>query len=437
MKIKRILSNSKVIVSLFFILMILVGVIYGVIYVNTIAKKTNELEPISQKNLTTSFLRDETYDEFVDKYNYFSAKISEELLKTNNVISPLSIFSNLALLSNISNNNTQAEISTALNMSLDELNKNYRYFSNNHSLAAMISCPMIKIMEESNDNSIWIQKGLNVNTTTTQNLANYYRCSSYYIDFTNAKANDTIRKYVKDSTNELIDIDFNISKETLLALISTNYLEAVWDYNELSKRKSDFKNADGKSVVVQFNESTYFPGRVIVDGFLKYFYAKTLSGYKVSFIVPKYGYEIRELLNKDVFYKVNKTEYQLEQDNKHYYTRCVFPDFTLESDLIDLKDVLQNKFGINDVFNSSKCDVSNLLSEPAYLSSLKHKAKLEVNEKGIKGASITMGLVDGAVAPEIEEVYEEFFIKTSFAIVISNSNNEIIFTGVVDALKGI
>ena len=435
MKIKRILSNSKVIVSLFFILMILVGVIYGVIYVNTIAKKTNELEPISQRNLTTSFLRDETYDEFVDKYNTFSSKISADLLKENNVISPISIFSNLALLNYISNSNTRTEISTALGMSVEELNKNYQYFHNKHNFGRIVTDPTRTITSETNDNSIWIKNGLNVNTTTTQNLANNYFCDSYYIDFNSSNANNTIRNYVKKKTNDLIDIDFNISKDTLLALISTNYLEDVWGITELTKREDlVFTNSDLKKSNISFNVSNYYPGKVVSDGSLNYFYTKTYSGYKVTFIVPNQSNNVREYMTADNIYKINKTVYNALQDNKYYYTRCMFPSFSLESDLINLKYILKNKFGINDVFDSSKCDVSNLLNQSAYVSEIKHKAKLEVNEKGIKGASVTLSIVEGAAMPEYEEVYENFIIDKTFGIIISNNTNEMIFTGVVDNL---
>ena len=442
MKIKKLLSNSKVLISIFFILMITIGTVYGVIYHTVIAKKSSEPEPISNVNLRLPIQKDTSYDTFVQKYNSFAAKISDELLMTNKVVSPISIFSNLAILNYISNNDTRAQITKALNMSVDELNKNYPYFSNHHCIACMVSsyktdntCSTTKVAEERMDNSLWIQEGLYVNTRTTQNLVNNYLCVSYYVDFNNPKTNETIKKHIKDRTNDLIDLSYDIPKETLLSSISTNYLEDIWGDTKLEKVDLNNFKANGTEVLTSYYASNYISGKLVREPFSDFFYAKTKNNYKITFILPKpnpHGFDIYMNMSYDRIEYINNYEYQSVVDNKQYFTRCIFPAFKLESDLIDIKDALINRFNIKDLFDSSKCDLSNLLNQNACLSELKHKAKLEVNENGIKGASVTLGMVATSPAPIYERVYEELRLDETFGIIVSNDNNEIIFTGIVD-----
>lgn len=434
MKRNEILNKSKLFVLLSFIFMITLGIIYGVVYVNASNINDNNAKLLSDVNTTIVDKKDESYESFIAKYNDFSSKISSELLKDNCVVSPYSVFSNLILMYAITDNNSKTELLNALDMTESEITKNYQYFYGKHNYVNKAEDEVIT--QEKTYNSLWIQNNLSVNNNIISKLANSYYCNSYYIDFTKGyQANETITKYVKQNTNGVIDTNFNISKDTLLSIINVNYLKDIWGSNDLRKSGiKDFKNSDNSIISKPFNESFYFLGKIAEEDNYSHFYTETYR-YRIKFILPNENIDIRNILTSDVITKVNNYKYTTVINNKSYNTRCIFPNFKLESDLISLSDILINKFGINDIFNQSKCDLSLLNDKTAVLSEIKHKSVLDVNEKGIEGAAVTLGAMYGSSDPnQYQKIYEDFLINKSFGIIVSNLDNEIIYTGIIDKI---
>ena len=71
----------------------------------------------------------------------------------------------------------------------------------------------------------------------------------------------------------------------------------------------------------------------------------------------------------------------------------------------------------------------------AVLSEIKHKSVLDVNEKGIEGAAVTLGAIYGSSdLNQYQQIYEDFLINRSFGIIVSNLDNEIIYTGIIDKI---
>lgn len=373
------------------------------------------------------------YDLFIDKYNIFSEKIASELVNNgeNNVVSPYSIFSCLVLISAVCDNNSKDEILNALDMSEELILNNYPYFYSKHNYE--INTLNVTGTKESTYNSIWIQHGLETNKNTIDSLTNNYYCYPYYINFkNNVEANKIIKEYVYNNTEGLINQNFNLSSDTIISLINVNYLKDAWKDGDLTKTDNyNFTNNDNTTKNVQFNKTEYILGKIQKEVNYSHFYTRTRR-YNIKFVLPDNNINIHDIFNNELISNVNNSTYTANDDNI-YLTSCIFPTFKLESDLITLNDILSNKFGIKDIFNISKCDLSKLLNVDAYFSKIIHKAVLEVNEKGIKAAAVTMGIVETtSINLTKEPIYEDFILDKSFGVIITNFNDEILYTGIVD-----
>ena len=377
------------------------------------------------------------YDTFVDKYNVFCQKIAEQLINNgkNNVISPYSIFSNLVLAQEVSSGKTRDEILTALDMSNELIKNNYPYFFSKHNYE--ITDKDYIISKENTYNSIWIQNNLNVKMDCVNRLAQIYSCYPYHINFKNSiEANNCITEYVKKNTNNLIDTNFNLSEYTKACLINVNYLHDIWGINELSKRDNQyFYNYDLSKTYTKYNITDYMNGKIVEEQEYSYFYSCTKK-YKIIFILPNENVNIHDVYNCVTLNKIKNTQYILEDDENIYYTRCIFPNFKLESELLKIANVLKNKFNIVSLFDSSNSDFSSLLDEKVYFNDILHKSKLEVNEKGIEGASVTIApTIETSIGinhKEKKKIKTDFLINKSFGVIVESLSGEIIYNGIID-----
>ena len=103
--------------------------------------------------------------------------------------------------------------------------------------------------------------------------------------------------------------------------------------------------------------------------------------------------------------------------------------------MLKIANVLKNKFNIVSIFDSSNSDFSSLLDEKVYFDDILHKSKLEVNEKGIEAASVTIAPM---IATSIginhnkKTIRTDFLINKSFGVIVESLSGEIIYNGIID-----
>lgn len=404
--------------------------------------------------------KEEGYVGFLNKLNLFQADLSEELYlefgnKYDNIcVSPASIYMALALAVECSDLNTRAEILNAIGMTYDDVKtytkKLYAQMNNEYTTTTALGQEKIKALELLT-NSIWFEETIELKEVGLNNLANDYNCSSYSAPFNknNKAANKALRDFVSKNTKGLIDRDFGLSIDTLIALVNTLYLKEIWnnDGDDLlfTKDKYTFTNYDEKTLDLNLLQGYYNQGKAIEEEKYTHFFTTTNHGFKIKFIVPKDGYTVDDIYNKEILSFVNSIkDYKAVDDEakKIYSTRVFFPEYEAEFDE-DIALVIKNKFNVNDLFNPYKCDFSNIIDEQEYLdkyegiycSKIIHQTCLEVNKKGIEGAAVTVIAMDGAtsVGPmeEYEKVFLDFIVDKSFAYILTDSSDVVLFSGVV------
>ncbi|MDE5942603.1 MAG: hypothetical protein K2H30_00140 [Clostridia bacterium] len=407
---------------------------------STLLGKPETTTPVSYEQFNS-----ENYLNFKAAAENFAATFAEytyaDYDKADNfAVSPVSVYMALSLAAECAAGETRNEILNALGVSYDELKENisllYRSLAIGHGVNSEI------ISELMLTNSIWVDEGTPFKQNCIDSLSEYYNCYSYAADFANgnAAANQAVRDFVKERTSGFIDKDFQLSKETLFALINTLYLKAVWNTEgkvlHFTDESYDFKNYDGTTTATKLLQGNYISGRAYEEETFSAFYTTTYGGgYKLKFILPNDGYSVDDVFTAENLQKVNSLVYQSVDDENAiiYETRCLFPEYDCSYDE-DVKGILSKYYGVEHLF-ASGCDFSSLTYEDSFCDKVQHVTKLTVDEMGIEGAAVTIiGGVGSAEPPAYQFFYNDFVLSGAFGFIITDRNDTTLFSGVVKSV---
>ncbi|MCD8204826.1 MAG: hypothetical protein LUC16_03280 [Coprobacillus sp.] len=387
----------------------------------------------------------------------------------NSVVSPISIYMCLAELCECTASTTQQEILTALGVnSLDELREGistvYNSLIRSVTASSNSTKPNTVMSKFLLSNSIWLDTDFhNYNSEVLENLAQSYYTSSFNVDFygNNKKANKEITEYVSESTNGLINHDFNYNIYSEMVLLNTIYYKDCWNGygNSLTQRvgyNDTFTNGRGEINDVTLYQTSYRSGQPLDREKYTSFYTKTYGGYTLHFILPKdevslseiYTYDtIKEVLtatSDDYKPKVVTTIEDEENDvltikTTYYETRCLFPAFSATSEVNPIAILEGEAFGINEVFTKD-ADMSALFpyaAYPIYVDQLDQITTLTVNGKGIEATSVTAAKSNGngmsaAVEYQDEHIFLEYPVDRAFMYVITSPYDIPLFSGYIN-----
>ena len=380
-------------------------------------------------------------------FSEFTAAACKSYAENGNcAVSPVSVYSALALAAECAAGQTREEILSALGTTYGELSANYsklyrllnvEYAS--ESLFGEKTTGMLRL-----GNSVWVDTNASafINKSCIDTLSQNYLAYSYSADFLNdnVEANKAVRSFVKKQTEGLIDCDFELPKETVFTLVNSLYLKDIWnmygDDLSFTAEKIKFTGSDGAEKNLNMLQSYYALGRAYRGENFTSFTASTLHNYKIKFILPDEGVSAREVMTCETVATVNSlSDYNgVDHENKiRYYTRCLFPEFSASYD-DKLNGLLKENFSLNALF-SDDCDFSNLYQCEVYCGEVRHITSLTVNKKGIEGAAVTIIPAAGAPGPdEYEEVYLDFTINRAFGFILTDFYDVPVFSGIINAV---
>ena len=392
----------------------------------------------------------EEYKEFIEKLDAFAAKLTYEVYadsdkRSNMCISPVSVYMALALATECSNGETRDEILNAVGVTYDEVknftkvlyafsNRDFYYTDMNHD-------KKILAFEEL-ANSIWVDKNITLKEDGINNLANNFNCDLFSVNFRTSEGEKSINAYIKEKTHGIIDSDLDLSPETLITLINTFYLKEVWANGKdlrFTDKVYSFKNADGSITNTKLLQGYYADGNIYKGYGYTSFYIRTEHGFDIKFIVPTDGHTLEEVFTPENIYNINNLgDYgHIDEKNKLMHrTRVLFPKYKASFDG-DLAKILQNDFGIHDLFDIGQCDFSNVTDTPIFCNKVIHKCGIDVNDKGIEGAAVTVIAMDygaGDFSDNYKKVYHDYIVDRAFGFVVTDRYGAVLFSGVVNSV---
>ncbi|MCV0391960.1 MAG: serpin family protein [Nitrosopumilus sp.] len=277
-------------------------------------------------------------------------------------------------------------------------------------------------------NGIWLSDVHETKPEYVDVVTTHYDGTAESVDFASNDGVDKINQWAKEKTRGKIQkiLEHGSTDDlTLLVLTNSIYFNGEWA-NKFSPRNTSeepFWTGNGKSVNSQMM-------KIPADVF-NYAETDTLQilempylGNEISMLVllpkDKNGLDpLEDSLNSDKLNDVRNTM-------KKQPLTVHIPKFGFESDY-DLIPLLQ-KLGVLDAFDEKKANFAGMTDQQAFLSKAKHKAFVDVHEKGTEAAAVTVAI--GQLESGPPEPRHEFIADHPFMFVIQEkSSREILFIG--------
>lgn len=311
-------------------------------------------------------------------------KLHEQDSGENLFISPTSIATALTMTLNGAQGQTADEMKSALELNgftLDEVNAAYKVMLNTMpSLDNRVDLKMA--------NSIWYREGFSVKPPFLDVNRDYFGSEVNALDFRDPAAKNTINGWVNNKTKGLIDkIIEEIPGNAVMYLINAIYFKGDWtrSFKEDVTQQAPFYRADNSQTPVQmmgYGETVKFPLYTS-----EAFYAIDLpygdSVYSMTLLVPRgdnTAAGILPQLNGQTWQQIIAGMSVQEMDLK-------IPKFKMTYEKT-LNQALQS-LGIQTAFQPGTANFSNIAEAELYIDEVKHKAFVEVDEKGTKAAAVT------------------------------------------------
>ena len=344
----------------------------------------------------------------------------------NRVYSPLNVYMALAMLSELTDGETRAQVLDLLGVKdLKALraqtsalwNANY---CDDGALTSILA------------SSLWLNDTLDFVPKTLDILAETYHASTYQGVMGSDALNKALQNWLNEQTGGLLKEqagEIELKDDTVLALATTLYYKARWDWEffDGNNKEEPFHAPNGDltcEFMHQSGSSTYYWG----EKFSAVPKALIESG-SMWLILPDEGVTPEALLQEQELYDFLSAGHEWSK-SKFLVVNLGLPKFDVDSSL-DLREGLKS-LGIQDAFDPDRSDFTPIVKdiEGLFLSQAKHAARVTVDEEGCTATAFTVMAAAGSAMPPDDEV--DFQLDRPFLFVLTNRDGLPLFVGVVN-----
>ena len=368
-------------------------------------------------------------------YRRFAANLFQAMddKEHNALVSNLSAYLALAILTQGANGETERQLSSLLGLYDEELWQFalylYRRYSDNERFLDTVKVA----------NSLWIREteDFAVKQSFLQVNADYFG-SDIYAGAFNRKTVSAVNDWVKRQTQSKIkNIIEEIAEETMLFLVNTVFVESEWwepweEYSSMTFTANGIeKRADGLFRTQPFY---YDSGNALAFSY------SLKNGLSFMGILPNGeledyvfdGEEMETLLSSRI--STHTEEKDGETYLYRYHVHCRLPKFSYSYET-SLKEALSS-LGAPILFEEEQADFSSITeSMPLYVNEVKQKTFIDVNKKGVSAAGATVVGVCGATGGEdgilIEKNVNIFLDRPFLYMIYDESEGLPLFIGSV------
>ncbi|OQY03661.1 MAG: hypothetical protein B6I20_04650 [Bacteroidetes bacterium 4572_117] len=357
----------------------------------------------------------------IDLFKIVAANNNEN---KNQMISPLSVSLALSMAYNGADKETKTAMENTLQLtglSTDEININNKQLS--EALMGVDGRVDFNIA-----NSIWYKENFSVLPDFITTNENFYNAEVRALDFGNSNSADVINNWVADKTNDkIIKIVDNIPSNIVMYLINAIYFKGNWKYQFDKSDNQDlpFYLTNGTTKTVEMMKQTADLKTMANDDFYLVELEYGQGNFVMDLFLPNDDKNVLDIINS------------LDNDNWNSWmnslsgaheTTIVLPPFKFEYEQL-LNEALAS-MGMGIAFDENQSDFSKINTDnQLFISEVKHKTFIELNEKGTEAAAVTsvsFGIT--SVGPGGEIIFDKPFM---FAI-REVSTGAILFLGVLE-----
>ncbi len=260
-------------------------------------------------------------------------------------------------------------------------------------------------------------------------MQNYYNAQIEALDFTKSSSLDKINSWCKKNTDGMIpSILDKLSPNAAMCLLNAIFFKATWTekFDPKDTRDMDFTMPDGSTSQHKMMHrkalAAYDKNDLCEMLYLPY----GSNGYGMYVLLPVEGKTVDDVIHG---LSAEGVQEQLFEMGPHEVD-ILMPRFTTSNETM-LNEVL-SAMGMPRAFNPQYAEFPNMAQgQNLFVSMMKQKAKIEVNEEGTKASSVTisqMGVTAPPPAPQYLQV--DFHATRPFVYyIIESSTRSIFFMG--------
>ena len=278
-------------------------------------------------------------------------------------------------------------------------------------------------------NSIWFKQGVELKPEFVAGCTNYFQAETGALDFTSPQSAKIINDWAATNTHGRIKdiVQWPMNPLTRVILANAIYFKGRWahEFDKRATKDHAFTPPDGTQIQVPMMQQHGHFDYVQAKGFQAVRLPYAGGGLEMYLFLPDNGSDIKKLLaGFDGSAWQNKI---LPQFRDHEGT-VALPRFKLNYD-VTLNEPLE-ALGIKRAF-SSDADFSAMSAEKLFLSEVKQKSFVEVNEEGTEAAAVTTVTMRASVMMRPESPFEMIMDRPFFFVIGDKTTRSILFMGIV------
>lgn len=372
---------------------------------------------------------DEKSEKLIKSGNEFGLelfqKVSAASKEENLMISPLSVSVALAMAYNGADGETKTEMEQTLKLAgltTEQINSSYKYL-----ISALKSLDDSVTLEIAN--AIFYRQGFPFKNQFIETNQEVYDAEVTGLDFSLPTSVDMINQWVSDKTREKIPLIIDqLNPDDVMVLLNAVYFNGIWQvkFDKDGTHDLPFYKTSGmveiptmeKEDKVDYVKNNLFAAVRIPYG---------TGQYNMVVFLPNEGKN-----SQDVIDSFTATSWNNWMDDFELTDHVVIkiPRFKYSFE-IGLNEILAS-VGMPKAFSPSQADFSKISDEKLYISSVKHKSFIDVNENGTEAAAVTAITISFTSTEPAEPPKTIFIVNKPFVYAITEKDTEaILFIGEV------
>ena len=287
-------------------------------------------------------------------------------------------------------------------------------------------------------NAIFVNDKYQLKKQFQQDMANYYDAKAEALDFSSPSTLDRINGWCDEKTRGMIPtILERVEPLTVSYLLNAIYFKAEWAsmFEKNETREETFTTPDGETRVPLMHQNVYM-NYLRNDQYAAVSIPYGNGQWMMTVMLPEDG-----KTTDDVISSLAASGWSTDflknplREARRYAVDLKLPRFETAFDTDDAGGLIEllMGMGIRRAFDGNSAEIPNMCENgDLYISMMKQKAKIKVNEEGSEAAAVTIAAVNftSAVADTQEPPKATFHANRPFVYVIhEQSSGVILFVG--------
>lgn len=390
------------------------------------------------------FLAEGLNQEYISGQKEFAFRLFQKMKDDENIfLSPYSISTALSMLYNGADGNTRKEMAELFGYQFlpgyseentSEGNQQMNAYNKLLIDTLRDADPKVKIDIA---NSIWMAKDEQLADSIEDALLapvrNYYNGDIFQVDFTNEEVLKQVNHWVSDQTDGMINPflqQFASPDDLRLLLVNAIYFNGKWS-------KPFSPDDTYHTTFYGLNADTQVEEMCLYEQEYRYYADNGIQGLEIPYgngelvmdvLIPldKEQATIGEAFDQLKTEDINELLQKLDKAYPVMISKIGLPKFEMEYGSVELRDILMD-LGMKEAFDDNRADFSPI-GDNLVLTSVIHKAKIEVEEWGTRASAATGLTVETTAALVTDPL--EFVVDVPFIFFIRDkATDTILFMG--------